>query len=236
MVEYATEECATCHAIRPMNEMREVKVKRVTGKSYGSGGSRSSTSSHSSGFGGGRPPRMRSGNSTTSRSHSNTRVHMSINRVWVCDGCKAPKSDLSPGTVTGGLVVVGAAAFLVLGGVNKADRTPKAGFVDNSEYATRQYDSDQARRVEVPTTVAPEAVEAPSSEPTETPEPTPSPDADEIAATPSEPAKSAVAPLEQFDGVTAAQKGQREGEEEAARIERAEREKLERYAAKSREP
>lgn len=96
MTEYAEGECATCGAIRPKNEMKVVSVRRVTGKSYGSGSSRTTRNSNSSSFGGDRSARFRSGSSSSNRNSSNTRTHMSRDRVWICKGCRAPKSDMSP--------------------------------------------------------------------------------------------------------------------------------------------
>ncbi len=113
MVEYATTECATCHAIRPKNEMREVVVRRVTGTSYGSGTAQSNTQSRSSSSGGQRSPRSRAGSSSGSRSHSNSRTHMSSQRIWVCKGCKAPRSDLSPPARNMLLVGFGALGFVI---------------------------------------------------------------------------------------------------------------------------
>ena len=79
-----------------MNEMREVKVKRITGKTYGTGLSRGTTNSQSSSYGGGRPQRNRTGSATSVRNRSSKKVQMSVHRTWVCKGCKAPKSDMSP--------------------------------------------------------------------------------------------------------------------------------------------
>lgn len=94
----AEEECATCFEIRPKTEMREVRVKRVVGKSIGSSSSSSTRSGSWNSFGSGR---HRSGSSRGhgSRSGSSTRTDMAIYRVWVCKGCKAPPSDWEPGTV-----------------------------------------------------------------------------------------------------------------------------------------
>jgi len=94
----AEEECATCFEIRPKTEMREVRVKRVVGKSIGSSSSSSTRSGSWNSFGSGR---HRSGSSSGrgSRSGSSTRTDMAIYRVWVCKGCKAPHSDWEPGTM-----------------------------------------------------------------------------------------------------------------------------------------
>lgn len=83
MVEYANAECATCHAIRPKNEMRQVRVKRLSGVSHGSGRtSRSSTSWVGS-------DRSRSSNSSSNSTRRSYKMH----DLWVCPGCRAPKSD-----------------------------------------------------------------------------------------------------------------------------------------------
>lgn len=119
MTEYAEGECATCGAIRPKNEMKVVSVRRVTGKSYGSGASRTTRNSNSSSFGGDRSARFRSGSSNSNRNHSNTRTHMAKDRVWVCKGCRAPKSDMSPtqrSFMWGAIAVAAFFGFRLVGG------------------------------------------------------------------------------------------------------------------------
>jgi hypothetical protein len=95
MTEYAEAACATCHAIRTMNQMKEVKVKRIVGKSYQSGSSTGRRKSNSNSYS---KSGMRhgSGNSTSSRQRSSSKTQMSVYREWVCKGCSAPKSDMSP--------------------------------------------------------------------------------------------------------------------------------------------
>ncbi len=242
MVEYATAECATCHAIRPMNEMREEKVRRVTGKSYGSGTSRGSTNSHSTGFGGGRPARNRSGNSSSSRSHSNSRTHMAVERVWVCMGCKSPKSDLSPTAVKVGVGALGVAALLIYGAVAPPNpktasdtefQAPQAS-EDKTEAVTDQPDGEQAVPVvsaELETDAADDGAQdmtaaesPPSADVTET---------SEIGSAPAQArpdSEGADTAKPQFDGIEAARQSQRKGEEERLRIEQAEAEKMDRYA------
>ena len=112
MVEYATAECATCHAIRPMNEMREVRVKRLSSVSQGSGRSSRSGNGRSSSFGGGSSARFGSTSSNSQRSHSNSRSHYRVNDVWVCVGCKAPRSDTEWGGI-GTIIVLAFVAFLL---------------------------------------------------------------------------------------------------------------------------
>lgn len=110
MTEYAEGECATCGAIRPKNEMKVVSVRRVTGKSYGSGSSRITRNSNSSSFGGDSSARFRSGTSSSNRNSSTTRTHMSKDRVWICRGCRAPSSDMSPTqkNLMWGLIIIAA--------------------------------------------------------------------------------------------------------------------------------
>jgi hypothetical protein len=130
MTTYAEAECATCFAIRPKNELRQVVVRRVTGESFGHGSTRGSSSSSSMAYGGSRPARMRSGQGQSTRSHSNKRVHMATERLWVCHGCKPPKSDWSPATKRGLLCALGAGGVLVYvltGGFSPSIKTPVAG-------------------------------------------------------------------------------------------------------------
>lgn len=73
--------------------MREVAVSRVVGRSSAMGQSSGSGNRHSSSFNSRGQWRSSNSNSSgrgvTSRSSTRTRV----DRVWVCKGCKAPKSD-----------------------------------------------------------------------------------------------------------------------------------------------
>jgi len=68
MARIAEGTCATCHTIRPKNEMREVAVSRRVGTRYGF--------SHS-----------RRGNRESASAQYARKF------VWVCKGCRAPKSD-----------------------------------------------------------------------------------------------------------------------------------------------
>ena len=95
---YATAECATCHAIMPKSEMREVAVKRLSSTSRWSSSGSSAGQSRRSSFSSDGDARF--GNSSSGRSGRRTTTHhnMRIERLWVCDGCPAPASDLDPGT------------------------------------------------------------------------------------------------------------------------------------------
>lgn len=240
MVEYATTECATCHAIVPMNEMREVKVRRVTGVSYGSGSARGSTSSNSSSFGGGRPARMRSGGSNTNRSHANKRTHMAVDRVWVCAGCKAPKSDMSPTAKSAATVALGAIAFLAYGAFGPAStKTADANNPSNAqsqmEVETPLPQSEQTLVEDQPVTDADKVVADPEEQAADSP-PSPAPaeaaQVEESATV--APERSATQERPAYDGVAAARKAREEGDAEAARLDREDREKMERYAKQSR--
>lgn len=122
-MEFATAECATCHVIRPMNEMREVKVKRITGKSYSSGTTRGNRNSRSSSYSGSGNFRNSSGNSNSTKNRSSTRTHMTVYREWVCVGCKAPKSDMSPTLRDGIIITVLGVLALAWCSANPSERT-----------------------------------------------------------------------------------------------------------------
>lgn len=69
----AEAECATCHVIRPKTEMRPVRVRRKSGSSFGFWRS-----------------------SRSDRLGESYRTSYSHNEMWVCRGCKAPRSDWTP--------------------------------------------------------------------------------------------------------------------------------------------
>ncbi len=79
MPKVAEAECATCHYVMPKTEMRQVKVSRIAGYA--------SSTSNSESRGPNNPYPTRYG-----RSRSNS-AKTRIDRVWVCNGCKAPRSD-----------------------------------------------------------------------------------------------------------------------------------------------
>jgi hypothetical protein len=89
----AEAECATCHHIMPKTEMREVKLSRVIGRSSSNRQSSSTGYRHSSSFTS--SGKWRSGNSNSTGSGTSTRgtTRTRIDRVWVCNDCKAPRSD-----------------------------------------------------------------------------------------------------------------------------------------------
>jgi hypothetical protein len=115
MAKYAEAECATCHSIRPKNEMRQVKVERVIGRSYGgtssvSSGSRQYYSTKNSG-----KSSYGSGNSFGSRNSSGSRTRTNVERLWVCIGCRAPRSDGWIGRLVSritAIIVLGFIAFV----------------------------------------------------------------------------------------------------------------------------
>lgn len=142
MTEYAQCECATCGAIRYKNEMRLVSVRRIVGKSYGSGSSRRSGSSNSTSYGGNQPSRYRSGSSQSTRISSSSRTHMSRDRVWICKGCKAPKSDWSPAQRSFVIGAVGLVAFFGLQVAGGASNHEQAEHEQNQQVDTSLADSD----------------------------------------------------------------------------------------------
>ena len=82
-------------------------------ESFGQGSTTGSSSNNSMSYGGSRPARMRSGQGQSTRRHSNKRVHMATERLWVCQGCQAPKSDWSPAMKQGLLYALGGGGVLV---------------------------------------------------------------------------------------------------------------------------
>lgn len=155
MTTYAEAECATCFAIRSKNEMRQVVVRRVTGESFGRGSASGSSSSDSMSYGGSRPTRRRAGQSQSTRRHSNSRVHMMTERLWVCQGCQPPKSDWSPAMRRGLLWGVGAGgvlAYMLIGGFSQSDKT---------SIAAMQAEPVQAMGASVPSVE--EVIEAPAN-------------------------------------------------------------------------
>lgn len=98
MMRYAEAECATCAVIRPKNEMREVKIRRTVGKSYGSSGSLSSGNGNWSSLSSKGTYRSGNRNSSRTSSRSSSKTYQRIDRVWVCADCKPPRSDSAPGT------------------------------------------------------------------------------------------------------------------------------------------
>jgi hypothetical protein len=89
----AEAECATCHHIMPKTEMREVRVSRVIGRSSSSGQSSRTGNRHSSSFNSSGQFRSGSSNSTGSGRSTRGTTRTRVDRVWVCKGCKAPRSD-----------------------------------------------------------------------------------------------------------------------------------------------
>lgn len=124
MPKIAEAECATCHHILPKTEMREVRVSRVIGGSFSSSSSSRTGYRHSSGFNS--RGQWRNGNSnssgrgTTTRGTTRTRVEY----MWVCNGCKAPRSDGWLSSLLLKLAVAG--AILYFGAVYLTGRGSKS--------------------------------------------------------------------------------------------------------------
>jgi hypothetical protein len=76
----AEAECATCHLIRPKTEMREVRVRRKSGSSFGFWNSNLSSNT----------------DYKSHRSGQSYRTSYAHREVWVCKGCKRPRSDWTP--------------------------------------------------------------------------------------------------------------------------------------------
>ncbi len=112
MVKYAEAECATCSAIRPKSDMRQVRVKRLASISHGS--SSSSGTSYS-----------KSKNRNSSKSSRSTRRNYKIQDVWVCKGCRAPKSD-KEGLGFWGWAAGAAVLLVALGSQSGENETPSA--------------------------------------------------------------------------------------------------------------
>jgi hypothetical protein len=87
MARIAEATCATCSHIRPRNEMREVSVNRKVGTRFGISHSRRSTRESAS-------------------------VQFRRQVVWVCKGCRAPRSDGLIPWKTLIVLALGAAAFM----------------------------------------------------------------------------------------------------------------------------
>lgn len=110
MVKYAEAECATCSVKRPKSEMRQVRVKRLVSVSHGSSSSSGTTYS-------------RSKNRNSSKSSRSTRRNYKIQDVWVCKGCRAPKSD-KEGLGFWGWAAGAAVLLVALGSQSGEDATP----------------------------------------------------------------------------------------------------------------
>lgn len=132
MAKYAEAECATCYEIRPKSEMREVKVERVVGKSHGgSNSSRSGRRNHNS-FGSSGSVRFGSGTSSSTRNTSSSRTRTRVDRVWVCRGCRAPRSDGWFGKLVSQIAI---ATVLGLLAISFFSRQPKSQVVRSQDTA-----------------------------------------------------------------------------------------------------
>jgi hypothetical protein len=92
----AAEECATCHMLMPKTMMRQVQVKRKAGYSS----TTTTIEERREDFNYYRP---------VGKSHKQT-SHVRVDRLWVCRGCKAPKSD---GWFQRRLVILGVIVFVI---------------------------------------------------------------------------------------------------------------------------
>lgn len=113
----AEAECATCYVIRPKTEMRPVRIRRKSGTSFAFW--RSSMSD-------------RTGNSyRTSYSHD---------QVWVCKGCKAPRSDWTPLHYAAAAIALWLAWLFVTPLLSSGDRTRVEGGGTNAAPLTNGTD------------------------------------------------------------------------------------------------
>ena len=93
MPKVAEAECATCHHVVPKTGMREVAVSRVVGRSSAFGQSSKAGNRRSSTFSSQRQWRNSSSSSSGTGALSRRSTRTRVERVWVCKGCKPPKSD-----------------------------------------------------------------------------------------------------------------------------------------------
>lgn len=93
MPRVAEAECATCHHVVPKTGMREVVVSRVVGRSSAFGQLSKAGDRRSSTFDSQEQWRNSSSNSSGMGASSRSSTRTRVERVWVCKGCKAPKSD-----------------------------------------------------------------------------------------------------------------------------------------------
>lgn len=155
MVKYAEAECATCSAIRPKHEMRQIKLERISGRSFGDSSSRRHGSRQS--WSGGNSGRTRYGNgaSDNSRSGATSRTFTKVERVWVCKGCRAPRSDGWFGKVVTRLAIVVIAVWVVIAAIQNNDthlkKNPQSKFV-----STRKGEQANAKSLTNPESSLPE--------------------------------------------------------------------------------
>lgn len=100
----AEAECATCHRIRPKTEMRPVRVRRKSGSSFGFW--------HSA----------RTGNSNSRSQRTGESYHASYahQEMWVCKGCKKPRSDWTPAHYAF-LLILALLAWIILSPSSRTD-------------------------------------------------------------------------------------------------------------------
>lgn len=233
MVIYAEAECETCHAIKPKNEMREVQVKRLAGEFTGSARNSNQSNRRSNSFS---KSGARFGSSSTSSSgrKSHSRQYKRVERVWVCDGCPAPKSD-GEWSISHYVAV----ALLVLGFIyweNSRADAPKAAAAASpaveiapaettspalQEAGTDEYPANETEAAASDVSQAAESnLDGALSPPADTaPSPEPSVSSDEAAL------------QAQLDHTAELR---RQGEEEAARIDREAAEQEQRYMEQAR--
>lgn len=111
----AEAECATCHLIRPKSEMRPVRVRRKSASSFGFWQSASSANRGSSDHRGG-------------QSYHTSYAH---HEMWVCKGCKKPRSDWTPAHY---------AFVLFLGFLAWLFFSPGTGTPSSSDLTTNKYE------------------------------------------------------------------------------------------------
>jgi len=146
MAKYAEAECATCYAIRPKSEMREVKVERIVGKSHGGSNSTRSGRRNYSSFGSSGSVRFGSGNSSSTRNTSSSRTRTRVDRVWVCRGCRAPRSDGWFGKLVSRLAIAAVLGWLAISYFNHHPKSNAARSQDSKRETSIGSKGDQEAR------------------------------------------------------------------------------------------
>ena len=112
----AEAECATCHVIRSKTEMRPVRVRRKSGSSFGFSGSRYTGNSGYQG----------------NRTGQSYRTSYSHQEMWVCKGCKKPRSDWTPAHYAALVIAVLIGFALFSGGNSTHDAVQRSSAVENA--------------------------------------------------------------------------------------------------------
>lgn len=131
MARVAQSECATCHHIRPKTEMREVVVRRKSTSSYRSSWALTGKRSRSVG----------------------TRDSFRHERLFVCKGCRAPRSDRGYGgffTASIAIAVIGLVAYPLSMGSSLMGLLPSASHVNTIAKEMRDADMALPKEKDVP--------------------------------------------------------------------------------------